>query len=72
MPVEDRAQDVGEDVVERRVVRQLDDGKSKCIGGADHRLRQRLDVAPRLERESGEPTAGQHLHKVIHRARVVA
>ncbi|SCD79388.1 hypothetical protein GA0115246_106133 [Streptomyces sp. SolWspMP-sol7th] len=59
LPVEDGAEDLGEDVVEHRVARQLHEREAQFLTDVEERGRQRGQVRAHLHAEPGEPAPGE-------------
>lgn len=72
LPVQDRAQYLGEDVIEHDLGGDLDDRKAEAVGGDQHLGRQRLEIGARLDPQAGQAAFGQCGNQPGECGRVVA
>ena len=72
LDIEDDRQDGMDELVERRLRRELDEREGVAIGRLDHRLRDRLDVPAGLEGHAGQAAFRQPGNERVERDRVVA
>jgi hypothetical protein len=72
LAVEDRPEELGEDVVEHRLRRQADDREPEPVGERDDVVGNRLDVEAELDDEAGELAGGERGDEAGEGVRVVA